>query len=126
MPKVLLVEDDDDFRDALGRYLKTVGIQTVGADSVEDASEVLRNFAPDVVILDINLPGEDGFSALARLRQESDLGLIMLTGRNETADRIRGLTLGADHYLAKPVNTQELEAIIRNLSNRLRAMAETG
>lgn len=119
MPKVLLVEDDDDFRDALGRYLNKVGIQAVGAESVEDANEVLRSFAPDVVILDINLPGEDGFSALARLRQESDVGLIMLTGRNEMADRLRGLTLGADHYLAKPVDTQELEAIIRNLSNRL-------
>lgn len=119
MPKVLLVEDDDDFRDSLARYLCKVGIQAVGVESVEDAGEALHSFIPHVVILDVNLPGEDGFSALARWRQRNDVGLIMLTGRNEREDRLRGLKLGADHYLAKPVNTQELEAVIYNLYNRL-------
>ena len=116
--RVMLVEDEEDFRVPLARYLAKVGMAVAGVGSAEEMAAELPSFQPNIVVLDVNLPGESGFAALERLRSSSSVGVVMLTARGGVDDRIQGLTLGADSYLAKPVNLKELELTIRNLFAR--------
>jgi len=117
---VAIVEDDEDMRAMLVRFLTSVGMDvtdygTIDALDKSWAGETL----PDIVVLDVNLPGENGFIATARIRARSMIGIIMLTGRTEQEDRLLGLSMGADHYLGKPIDLRELESVIRNLARRL-------
>jgi DNA-binding response OmpR family regulator len=116
--RVLIIEDDDDLRDTLVRYLCGVGMPARGIASGEevDAEVGRQNF--DAAVCDVNLPGEDGFAVLARLRSHSAMRIVMLTARGMANDRLRGLGLGADYYLVKPVNLRELEMVLRNLLQR--------
>lgn len=116
---VLVIEDDEDLRDTLCRYLAGIGMQTHGLDSADTLNDYLATHAVDLLVCDVNLPGENGFSIVARIRQMTRAGIIMLTARNQEDDRMLGLSLGADHYLVKPVNLRELEFVIRNLHRRL-------
>ncbi len=116
---VAVVEDDDDLRATLLRFLTSVGMDATGFGNVGDLDEALAAAAPDVILLDVNLPGENGFLAAARLRSRSMVGIVMLTGRTEQQDRLLGLSMGVDHYLGKPVDLRELESVIRNLARRL-------
>lgn len=118
--QVMLVDDEEDFREPVARVLRKCGMDVVGVGSVEDMATVTPGWQPDVIVLDINLPGESGLEAVGRLRAETAAGLIMVTARGGLDDRIAGLSLGADSYLGKPVNIRELEAIIRSLWSRLR------
>lgn len=116
--RVLIVEDEDDLRDTLCRYFAHVGLDVVGFGDVESVPADLVGF--DVIVCDINLPGESGFSLAARLHQTTMIGIILLTARGDVEDRVMGLSLGADDYLVKPVDLRELELRIRTLAKRVR------
>ena len=118
--RVLLVDDDEKLRRLVSEYLEGYGFQV---DTLSDGLSVLetvRKESPDIVILDVMLPGKDGLDVLKEIRAEHTVPVIMLTARGEDADRIVGLELGADDYLPKPFNPLELlarmKAVIRRLS----------
>jgi two-component system response regulator MprA len=116
--RVLIVEDDADIADVLRRSLRNEGYEVrTSADGV-DALDVAAGFIPDLVVLDLGLPRLDGVEVCRRLRQEGDVPILMLTARAETDDRVAGLDSGADDYLVKPFERQELLARIRALLRR--------
>jgi len=116
--RVLVVEDDDDIADILRRSLRNEGYEVrTSADGIE-ALDVAAGFLPDVVVLDLGLPGLDGVEVCRRLRSDGDLPILMLTARAETEDRVTGLDSGADDYLVKPFERKELLARIRALLRR--------
>src|SRR3954454_6422160 len=116
--RVLVVEDDAEIADVLRRSLRQEGYEVkTSADGV-DALDVASGFVPDLVVLDLGLPGLDGIEVCRRLRQEGDVPILMLTARAETEDRVTGLDSGADDYLVKPFERQELLARIRALLRR--------
>jgi DNA-binding response OmpR family regulator len=102
----------------LGEYLDLQGFAVEAVTSGEDALAVVANREPDLVVLDLGLPGIDGFETLARLRKNRSVPVIMLTARGEDQDRIAGLLAGADDYLPKPFNPAELAARIRAVLKR--------
>jgi two-component system OmpR family response regulator len=116
--RVLVIEDDDDLRDTLVRYLGGVGMFARGLATAEEVEAELARHDFDTVVCDVNLPGADGFTVLARLRAVSAMRIVMLTARGMAQDRLRGLGLGADYYLVKPVNLRELEMVLHNLRQR--------
>lgn len=120
--RVLLVEDDPEIRDEiLIPGLRNYGIDAIGADCAATADRLLCENTFDIVVLDVGLPDESGFSVARRLRAGSSTGIVMLTGRAENPDRVRGLSEGADAYLTKPVALDVLVATLRSLGRRLLA-----
>jgi DNA-binding response OmpR family regulator len=116
--RVLIVEDDADIADVLRRSLRNEGYEVrTSADGIE-ALDVAAGFIPDLVVLDLGLPGLDGVEVCKRLRTDGDVPILMLTARAETADRVTGLDSGADDYLVKPFERKELLARIRALLRR--------
>jgi DNA-binding response OmpR family regulator len=116
--RVLVVEDDAEIADVLRRSLRQEGYEVkISADGVE-ALDVATGFVPDLVVLDLGLPRLDGIEVCRRLRAEGDVPILMLTARAETEDRVGGLDSGADDYLVKPFERQELLARIRALLRR--------
>jgi DNA-binding response OmpR family regulator len=116
--RVLVVEDDAEIADVLRRSLRQEGYEVkTSADGV-DALDVATGFVPDLVVLDLGLPRLDGVEVCRRLRAEGDVPILMLTARAETEDRVGGLDSGADDYLVKPFERQELLARIRALLRR--------
>ncbi len=118
MPQVLLVEDDAEISRMLSRFLVENGFRVLAAGDGKNADQTLQDNVVDVVVLDIMLPGEDGFSICRRLRAGSHLPIIMLTARGDEIDRIVGLEMGADDYLTKPFSPRELLARIRAVMRR--------
>lgn len=121
---ILMVEDDDDFRIPAIRFLTRKGMTVQGVPSAEEMYPCLDSFSPDVIILDINLPGEDGFTTARKLRQISDAGIVMLTARGSLDDRVQGLTESADIYLTKPVDMRELEAALLAVCRKQRPRSQ--
>lgn len=117
-PRILLVDDDASLASMLGEILQLHGFEVAGVTSGEAALGQVALSPPDLIVLDVMLPGISGFEVLARLRQTSDVPVIMLTARGAEAERIAGLTGGADDYLAKPFNPLELTARIRAILKR--------
>jgi two-component system, OmpR family, response regulator len=115
---ILFVEDDRDIRTLLADFLVREGFAVEVAEDGVGVDRALARMKPDLVILDIMLPGEDGLSICRRLRTRSAVPVIMLTARNDDIDRIVGLELGADDYLGKPFNPRELLARIRAILRR--------
>ena len=116
--RVLVVEDDTDIADVLRRSLRNEGYEVrTSADGVE-ALDVAAGFVPDLVVLDLGLPRLDGVEVCRQLRADGDVPILMLTARAETEDRVAGLDSGADDYLVKPFERQELLARIRALLRR--------
>jgi two-component system OmpR family response regulator len=116
--RVLLVDDDVELSAMLRRYLETEGF-AVGVDgSGGEAVEAARNGAYDLIILDVMLPNESGIELLRRIRAESDVPVLMLTAKGDGVDRVVGLELGADDYVAKPYYPRELVARIRAVLRR--------
>jgi two-component system response regulator MprA len=116
--RVLIVEDDEDIADVLRRSLRNEGYEVrTSADGVE-ALDAAAAFMPDLVVLDLGLPRLDGIEVCRRLRSEGDVPILVLTARAETEDRVTGLDSGADDYLVKPFERQELLARIRALLRR--------
>ncbi|HEU5063423.1 MAG TPA: response regulator transcription factor [Solirubrobacterales bacterium] len=116
--RVLVVEDDADIADVLRRSLRNEGYEVRTSGDGVEALDVAAGFVPDVVVLDLGLPGMDGVEVCRRLRSDGDVPILMLTARAETEDRVTGLDSGADDYLVKPFERQELLARIRALLRR--------
>jgi DNA-binding response OmpR family regulator len=116
--RILVCDDEFDVREMLQEYLTKRGYQVTGAANAGQMRLILGSGNIDLIVLDINMPGEDGLTALRALRQDDATPVIMLTAAGETIDRIIGLEMGADDYLGKPVDLRELEARIRAVLRR--------
>lgn len=117
---VLIVDDDDDIRTLLGEYLRLHGFDTLEAAQGLQMQAILAEAQVDLVVLDLNLPGEDGLSLCRRIRAESTLPVIMLTAKTAPLDRVLGLETGADDYVCKPFEPLELLSRIRSVLRRTR------
>jgi two-component system, OmpR family, response regulator len=122
---VLVVDDDAEIRDLLGDYLRRNGLRATAVGDGKAMWTALARGKVDLIVLDLMLPGEDGLSLCRRLRAQFDTPVIMLTARGEEADRIVGLEMGADDYLAKPFSARELLARIKSVLRRYRALPGT-
>ena len=118
---VLVVDDEESIRDLVAGYVKREGWRFLGATDGARALEIVRDFAPDVVVLDVMMPTLDGVETCRRLRGFSDAYVVMLTARGEEVDRIVGLSVGADDYMVKPFSPRELVARIKAMTRRPRA-----
>ena len=117
--KILVVDDDARIRDLLKRYLAQEGFDVLLAEDGKSLNRVMMRETPDLIVLDLMMPGEDGLSICRRLRAANDLTpVIMLTAKGEDVDRIVGLEVGADDYLGKPFNPRELLARIHAVLRR--------
>lgn len=123
--RVLVVEDEEPIRDLVRGYLRRDHFEVASAADGAEALELARRERPDVVILDLNLPGLDGLEVCRRLRTFSDAYVIMLTARGAEVDRIVGLSMGADDYLVKPFSPRELVARVHAVLRRPRAAGAT-
>lgn len=121
---ILIVDDDAEIRGLLGEYLQKQGYRVSTAANGREMRAALDPARPDLVILDLMLPGEDGLSLCRDLRARSNLPVIMLTARGDEADRIVGLEMGADDYLPKPFSPRELLARIKSVLRRARSLPE--
>jgi len=115
---VLVVDDEPIVREVVVRYLEREGFRTLEAGDGQSARELVESGAPNLVVLDVMLPGTDGLTLCRWIRSRSDLPVIMLTARGEEADRIVGLELGADDYVTKPFSPRELAARVRTVLRR--------
>ncbi len=120
-PRILLVDDDEELCSLLTEYLTRFGLAVTTAGNPERALRDFRALSPDVLVLDVMLPGQDGFWLLRRVRETSRCPVVMLTARGDVADRVLGLELGADDYLPKPFDPRELVARIQAVLRRVRA-----
>lgn len=118
MSTVLICDDEKDIVSALDIYLRAEGYDTVAAYNGREAVEKLREQEIQLVLLDIMMPEMDGISALARIRQESNVPVILLTAKGEDTDKVLGLNVGADDYITKPFNPVELLARVRSQLRR--------
>ncbi len=115
---VLVCDDERDIRDLVSEYLTTRGFLAKTCANAHELLRALERAPADLVILDINMPGMDGLSALRAIRSQYNLPIIMLTAASDTIDRILGLELGADDYLGKPFDLRELEARVKSVLRR--------
>ncbi|PKL96120.1 MAG: two-component system response regulator TorR [Betaproteobacteria bacterium HGW-Betaproteobacteria-13] len=122
---VIVVEDDEITRIKISAYFEKAGYRVSQAASAKDMRAVMAVDPADVVLLDINLPGEDGLSLTRELRHESNLGIVLVTGRTDAIDRVVGLEMGADDYVTKPFEPRELLARVKNLLWRMAAAHKT-
>jgi DNA-binding response OmpR family regulator len=120
--RILVVDDEEPIRSLIASYLRREGFQVDGVATGEEAVSAVRARPPDLVVLDVRLPGIDGFEALRRIRRSSDTYVIMLTARTDETDKIVGLEVGADDYLTKPFSPRELIARVRAVLRRGRAV----
>jgi two-component system, OmpR family, torCAD operon response regulator TorR len=120
-PHILVVEDDSVTRQKLAGYFQAEGYRVSEAEDAEAAWRLLDGAGVDLVLLDINLPGEDGLYLTRQIRAKLDVGIILVTGRTHDVDRIVGLEIGADDYVTKPFNQRELLARVKNLLRRIAA-----
>jgi len=125
MPTVLIVEDERNLCHLIRDNLQEQGYQVLVAFDGPSALTMAKDALPDLVILDIMLPGMDGLEVCRRLRQDSIMPILMLTARAEEIDRVLGLELGADDYLTKPFSMRELKARVRALLRRVEMMQTT-
>ncbi len=123
MSRILIVDDDAQLREMLVRYLSAEGFAVDQAASAEEANTRLDQGAHDLVVLDVAMPGMDGFEFLRQLRAKSEVWVIMLSAKAEEVDRVVGLSLGADDYVTKPFSPRELTARIKAVLRRGRAAA---
>jgi two-component system alkaline phosphatase synthesis response regulator PhoP len=121
--RILVVEDEEAIRKVVETYLESAGFEVKSVDNGLDVLEAVRSFAPDLIVLDLMLPGMDGIEITARVREESDVFILMLTARSEEADRVAGLRIGADDYLTKPFSPRELTARVEAILRRARRIA---
>jgi len=118
-PEILIVEDEPSIAEVVALYLRRAGYQVQTVSEGSGALKQLEQCLPDLLVLDVMLPGVDGFSILRWLRDRSDVPVIFITARREEIDRIAGLELGADDYVVKPFSPQELVSRVRAVLRRL-------
>src|SRR5215216_7653207 len=126
MTKILVVDDEPSVTNLVSAYLRTEGYEVFTAADGNAGLKAARTFKPDLIILDLMLPGIDGIELLSRLRRESEVYVIMLTARTEETDKIVGLSVGADDYVTKPFSPRELVARIKAALRRLQTGAALG
>lgn len=115
---VLIVEDEESIRNIARAYLEHEGFRVIWTANGLEALDLVQQQRPDLIILDLMLPGMDGMEVAARVRQVSDVFILMLTARSEEADRVAGLRIGADDYLTKPFSPRELVARVNAILRR--------
>ncbi|GGM34168.1 DNA-binding response regulator [Paraliobacillus quinghaiensis] len=118
---IFIVEDDTNIRDIVAAYLKKEGYHVSTIDNAEQAWQLSRAETPDMWILDIMLPGMDGYELCKKIRQESEVPIIIISAKDEEVDKILGLELGSDDYLTKPFSPRELVARVKRLFKRVDA-----
>ena len=118
MLKILLVDDDPNIRQLVNLYLQKEGFEVMMADRGDEALKMFKASPPNLILLDIMLPGMDGWQVCREVRKISNIPIIMLTAKDETFDKVLGLELGADDYVAKPFDMKELVARIKAVSRR--------
>jgi two-component system alkaline phosphatase synthesis response regulator PhoP len=121
MSKILVVDDEPSILNMLTSYLKAEGYEVFTASDGPAALKAAKAYQPDIIILDLMLPGLDGLEVLSRLRRESNVYVILLTARTEETDKIVGLSVGADDYVTKPFSPRELTARVKAALRRLQA-----
>jgi len=121
MLKILLVDDDPNIRQLVNLYLEKEGFEVTMAARGDDALKLFKESPPNLMLLDIMLPGMDGWQVCREVRKISNIPIIMLTAKDETFDKVLGLELGADDYVAKPFDMKELVARIKAVSRRFQA-----
>ncbi len=126
MTKILVIDDEPSIINLVSAYLKPEGYEVFTAADGNAGLKAARTFKPDLIILDLMLPGIDGIELLSRLRRESDVYVIMLTARTEETDKIIGLSVGADDYVTKPFSPRELVARVKAALRRLQAGSGAG
>ena len=123
-PYILLVDDDPNIRRLVQLYLEKEGFRVVCADRGDDALNIFRKEPLDLMLLDVMLPGMDGWSVLKSVRKTSAIPIIMLTAKDETFDKVLGLELGADDYITKPFESKELVARVKAVLRRTQTPEE--
>ena len=126
MPKILVVDDEPSIVNLVSVYLKAEGYEVFAASDGPSGFKAARTLRPDLIILDVMLPGMDGVEVLSRLRRESDAYVILLTARTEETDKIVGLSVGADDYVTKPFSPRELTARVKAALRRLQKTPQSG
>jgi len=124
MARILLIDDDEKLGELLGAYFKRFDMELVAASHPALGLQKLEAEKPDLVILDVMLPDQDGFQVCREIRRHSSVPIIMLTARGDVTDRVVGLELGADDYMPKPFEPRELVARVQNVLRRTTARAE--
>lgn len=121
---ILLVDDDTGLQSGLRDFLKNYGCQVSLLSDGKNIEEHVKELTPDIMLLDVMLPGDDGFTVLQKVRNVSSMPVIMLTARGSDSDRIVGLEMGADDYIPKPFNPRELFARVKAVLRRFKAQKE--
>ena len=121
--KVLIVDDDSNIAEIISLYLIKEMFETKVAEDGYEALELFESFEPDLIILDLMLPGKDGYEVCREIRKHKDTPIIMLSAKGETFDKVLGLELGADDYMIKPFDTKELVARVKAVLRRYRKAA---
>ena len=116
--KILLVDDDPNIRQLVNLYLEKEGFEVVMADRGDEAIKIFKSTPPNLILLDVMLPGMDGWQVCREVRKVSNIPIIMLTAKDETFDKVLGLELGADDYMVKPFEMKELVARIKAVLRR--------
>ena len=117
-PTILIVEDDPEIRRLVCDFLVREGYDVETAEDAKAMDAILQRLRPDLIILDLMLPGEDGLAICRRLRTDDSIPILMLTAKSDEIDRVVGLEMGADDYLAKPFSSRELLARARAIMRR--------
>ena len=126
MTKILIVDDEPSITNLVSAYLKPERYEVFVASDGNAGLKAARTFKPDLIILDVMLPGMDGIELLSRVRRESDVYVIMLTAKTEETDKIVGLAVGADDYVTKPFSPRELVARVKAALRRIETAAGSG
>lgn len=126
MTKILVIDDEPSITNLVSAYLKPEGYEVFIAADGNAGFKAARTFKPDLIILDLMLPGIDGIELLTRLRRESDVYVIMLTAKTEETDKVIGLSVGADDYVTKPFSPRELVARVKAALRRIKTVTGTG
>jgi DNA-binding response OmpR family regulator len=126
MTKILVIDDEPSIVHLVSAYLKPEGYEVYTASDGISGLKAAKAYKPDLIVLDLMLPGLDGIELLTRLRRESDVYVILLTARTEETDKIVGLSVGADDYVTKPFSPRELVARIKAALRRLQAAKSNG
>ncbi|MFO3795965.1 MAG: response regulator transcription factor [Anaerolineales bacterium] len=123
-PKILIIDDEPSILNLISAYLRPEGFEVYTASDGPSGLKAARAYKPDLIVLDIMLPGMDGLEVLNRLRRESNVYVILLTARTEETDKIVGLSVGADDYVTKPFSPRELVARIKAALRRLQLLSQ--
>ena len=126
LPTLVVIEDDPDIADLLDLYLRDAGFRVLLAPNGERGLELIDQHRADFAIVDVGLPGIDGFTVVERLRARTSVPVLLLTARDDEADRVRGLESGADDYVTKPFSPREVVARVRAIRRRGAAPSEAG